>query len=150
MTVKQINGTQAVDIDILEEIIGYPLRRAQAFVYADYAKTVGEMGVRPAQFAALVIINSNPGLTQSALAAVMGIDRSAVVSLIDGLEEQRLAVRVPSASDRRSYSIMITVNGRESLEKLKNLVIEQDRRVSANLTEDERKELISLLCKLYG
>lgn len=156
MTIKRINSNLAeaqedsIDIDMLEEIIGYPLRRAQAFVYADYAKTVGELGIRPAQFAAMVIINNNPGLTQSALASVMGIDRSAVVSLIDVLEEQRLVARIPSVSDRRSYSIMITVKGRDKLEKIKAQVIEQDKRISASLTEEERKELIRLLTKLYA
>ena len=141
--------SQPIDIDFLDRIIGYSLRRAQAAVYADYARTVGGLGVRPAQFAALVIINANPGLTQSALAACMGIDRSAAVGLIDFLENGGWVARVPSPTDRRSYSIMITVPGQEMLERLKALVADSDARLTSRLSDQEREVLLDLLRRLY-
>lgn len=139
----------AVDLDFLDTIIGYSMRRAQAAIYADYARTVGEAGIRPAQFAAMVIIAANPGLTQSALAATMGIDRSAAVGLIDGLEAGKWVERVPSPSDRRSYSIMITEIGRAMLARLKQLVRDHDQRVGAHLSPAERAMLMELLHRLY-
>jgi DNA-binding MarR family transcriptional regulator len=139
----------AVDLEFLETIIGYSMRRAQATIYADYARTVGEVGIRPAQFAAMVIIAANPGLTQSALAATMGIDRSAAVGLIDGLEAGQWVERVPSSSDRRSYSIMITEIGRTMLARLKQLVREHDQRMGERLSPAERAMLMELLHRLY-
>jgi DNA-binding MarR family transcriptional regulator len=138
-----------VTLDFLDTIVGYTLRRAQTAVYTDYAQTVDALGVRPAQFAAMVIITANPGLTQSALSAVMGIDRSAAVSLIDFLEGEGWAERVPSPTDRRSYSIMITEAGRAVLERLKDLVAQSDRRVTAGLSAAERAVLMDLLRRMY-
>lgn len=138
-----------VDVEFLDTIIGYSLRRAQAAIYADYTRTVGGVGIRPAQFAAMVIIAANPGLTQSALAQTMGIDRSAAVGLIDALEGGGWVERVPSPSDRRSYSIMITDSGRTMLARLKQLVREHEQRVSAPLSPAERALLMEFLRRLY-
>ncbi|WP_448191310.1 MarR family winged helix-turn-helix transcriptional regulator [Azospirillum sp. sgz301742] len=138
-----------VDVDMLEDIVGYPLRRAQTAIYQDYQRAMAEHGIRPAQFAVLVIAGKSPGLTQSALAEAMGIDRSGSALLIDALEKKGLVARIPSATDRRSYAIMLTVRGQGVLDRMKELVHEHDRRVCARLTPEERTTLIALLKRLY-
>ena len=75
-----------MELDILDDIVGYRLRRAQVVVYQDYVRTVGSLDIRPSQFAAMTIIGANPGLSQTTLASTMGIDRSGAVILIDALE----------------------------------------------------------------
>lgn len=134
---------------ILGDIVGYALRRAQFAVYQDYARTIGDLDVRPAQFAALALIDANPGLSQTALAAAMGIDRSGAVILIDALEARQLAVRLPSPTDRRTYAIMLTPTGQEMLAKLIERVIDHDRRMTAALSQEERLHLIGMLRRLY-
>ncbi|CAA7626760.1 MarR family transcriptional regulator [Candidatus Terasakiella magnetica] len=138
-----------VELDLLDDIVGYRLRRAQVVVYQDYLRTVGSQDIRPSQFAALTIIASNPGLSQTALATTMGIDRSGAVILIDALEDKGLAMRVPSPVDRRTHAIMLTAQGQATLVRLKELVTEHDRRVTAMLSEDERVQLNTLLLRLY-
>jgi DNA-binding MarR family transcriptional regulator len=138
-----------LDLDILDDIVGYRLRRAQVVVYQDYVRTVGSMDIRPAQFAALTIICSNPGLSQTTLAATMGIDRSGAVILIDALEGKGLASRVPSPTDRRTYAIMLTEAGHKTLTRLKELVAEHDQRVTSALSPEERVQLNDLLLRLY-
>jgi len=140
---------EGVDIEFLGEVIGYPLRRAQVAVFTDYARTVGELDIRPAQFSALVVIGANQGLTQSAIAATLGIDRSATVGLLDSLEERGLLVRVPSQVDRRSNAIVLTAAGHDMLEAVKQKVREHDRRMTSGMTADERATLLRLLHKLY-
>lgn len=139
----------AVDYDMLNDIIGFALRRAQFLVYQDYARSVGELDLRPPQFAAMVIINANSGMSQTALANSMGIDRSAAVILIDALEKRGLAVRVPSTVDRRTHSILLTPDGEALLAKLKAVVAEHDARITAPLSADERETLVSLLRRIY-
>ncbi len=136
-------------LDMLDDIIGYRLRRAQVLVYQDYVRTVGSMDIRPAQFAALTIIGANPGLSQTTLATTMGIDRSGAVILIDALEEKGLAARVPSPVDRRTYAIMLSDKGQTTLTRLKQLVMEHDNRITSGLSPDERTQLNSLLLRLY-
>lgn len=134
---------------ILGDIVGYALRRAQFSVYQDYARTIGDLDVRPAQFAAMALIDANPGLSQTALAAAMGIDRSGAVTLIDALEDRGLAVRMPSRTDRRTYAIMLTAAGQSLLARLVERVTEHDRRMTAGLSAEERLHLIDMLRRLY-
>ncbi len=141
--------TTGLALDMLDDIVGYRLRRAQVVVYQDYVRTVGSMDIRPSQFAALTIIGANPGLSQTTLATTMGIDRSGAVILIDALEGKKLATRVPSPVDRRTYAIVLTELGQTTLARLKELVVEHDRRVTACLSDAEREQLNSLLLRLY-
>ena len=138
-----------IGLDVLDDIVGYRLRRAQVVVYQDYVRTVGSMDIRPSQFAAMTIIGANPGLSQTTLATTMGIDRSGAVILIDALEEKRLAQRVPSPVDRRTYAIMLTPEGQTALAKLKQLVTQHDDRVTGMLSAGERVLLNKLLQRLY-
>lgn len=141
--------TTGLALDMLDDIVGYRLRRAQVVVYQDYVRTVSSLDIRPSQFAALTIIGANPGLSQTTLATTMGIDRSGAVILIDALEDKGLAARVPSPVDRRTYAIMLTEAGQVTLARLKELVGEHDRRVTACLSESERAQLNDLLLRLY-
>lgn len=146
------NGLAAPQIKepaIFREIVGYALRRAQFAIYQDYARTIGELDVRPAQFAALAIIAANPGLSQTALATMMGIDRSGAVTLIDALEGRNLAARLPSQVDRRTYAIMLTAAGQTMLAQLTERVREHDERMTAALTKAEKAQLIGMLRRLY-
>ena len=83
------------------------------------------------------------------MATTMGIDRSGAVILIDALEDKGLAARVPSPVDRRTYAIMLTEQGQVTLARLKELVGEHDRRVTACLSQAEREQLNDLLLRLY-
>ncbi|MBI3444866.1 MAG: MarR family transcriptional regulator [Magnetospirillum sp.] len=138
-----------IELDILDDIVGYRLRRAQVVVYQDYARTVASVDIRPSQFAAMTIIGANPGLSQTMLATTMGIDRSGAVILIDALEDKGLAMRVPSPVDRRTYAIMLSDAGQTLLARLKELVAEHDIRVTARLSPAERNQLNELLLRIY-
>ncbi|EME69655.1 MarR family transcriptional regulator [Paramagnetospirillum caucaseum] len=139
-----------MELDILDDIVGYRLRRAQVVVYQDYVRAVGSLDIRPSQFAAMTIIGANPGLSQTTLAATMGIDRSGAVILIDALEGKGLASRVPSPVDRRTYAIMLTDAGQKTLAELKRRVAEHEMRITSHFTEEERVLLRDLLYRLYN
>ncbi len=143
------NASSGMALDILDDIVGYRLRRAQVVIYQDYVRTVGSLDIRPSQFAAMTIIGANPGLSQTTLAATMGIDRSGAVILIDALEGRSLANRIPSPTDRRTYAIMLTAKGEETLAELKRRVTEHELRVTSQLSDAERLQLRELLRRIY-
>lgn len=138
---------EGINYDILEELIGYAVRRAQLSIYEDFAASVGAEGLTPQRFSSLVIIGSNPGISQTRLAEVMGIARSGVVSIIDSFEESGLLARQDSG-DRRSYNLHLTREGERQLKKYKNAVRQHDERIAQQLSEDERQQLRALLGKL--
>jgi DNA-binding MarR family transcriptional regulator len=138
---------EGIDYDVLDELIGYAVRRAQLSIYEDFAASLGADGITPQRFSALVIIGSNPGISQSRLAEVMGIARSGVVSIIDEFEKAGLVERQDSG-DRRSYNLRLTKEGQKQLRKYKNAVKEHDDRIARQLTMAERQRLRELLGRI--
>ncbi len=139
-----------VDYDILPSLVGYNLRRAQIAVFAKFATAVAEHQLTPGQFGVLTLIGANPGLTQSALAKAVGIERSTMVAVIDGLQRAGLVERRPSPIDRRSYALALTGAGQKISEVLKNLVVDHENRVLSGFSDSERDTLIALLQRFVG
>ena len=144
----EIQTEEPLDFGILPELIGYNLRRAQVNIFADFARTMAGVQITPGQFGVLSLIGANPGLTQSALARAVGIERSTMVAVIDSLQARGLVERRPSPVDRRSNALILTDAGRALLDKLIPLVRGHERRLAAKLSADDKDRLIALLIKL--
>ena len=66
--------------------MGYHLRHAQINFFNDFENSMGGVQITLGQFGVITLIAANPGLTQSALARAVGIERSTMVAVIDVLE----------------------------------------------------------------
>lgn len=141
---------EAADLDLgmLTSLSGYLVRRVQLAVWQDFLRGFAGTGITPAQFSALVVIGANPGVIQTALANALAIERSAMVPLIDHLEELGLAIRVPSTTDRRSRALHLTARGTAVLRDLERRVREHEARVTGALTPAEHETLLGLLRKM--
>ncbi len=129
----------------LGELLGYHLRRAQAAVFADFMRSMAQDRITPGQFGVLVLIESNPGLNQSALARALGIERSTMVAVIDGLEARKLVARQGSVSDRRAKVLSLTERGKALLADVAPKVRRHEKRIAADLNSQEVAALIALL-----
>jgi DNA-binding MarR family transcriptional regulator len=136
-----------INYGVLDDLIGYAVRRAQLSIYVDFDQSLAAEDMSPQRFSSLVIIESNPGISQTRLAEVMGIARSGVVSIIDRFEKNGLVERQASG-DRRSYNLQLTKEGQARLRKYKKTVLEHDNRIASGLTDAEKDQLRSLLRKL--
>jgi DNA-binding MarR family transcriptional regulator len=137
---------KAPALGVLPGLIGYQLRLAQRAIFADFAETVGEIGISPGLFGILVVIGENPGLTQQALANAAHLDRSTVVTVIDKLEDRGLVER--RAADRRSNGLFLANKGATLLRALNRKVARHERRVVENLSLRERAQLVALLQRI--
>ena len=131
----------------LAGLLGYRLRLAQQAVFRDYASSVGE--VSPGRVGILLLVEANPGVTQSRLARAVHLDRSTMVGVIDKLEERGLIER-KRGEDRRTNGLWLTRAGRALLARMKERIEQHERRFAARLTPAERAQLIALLEKLAG
>lgn len=145
-TVKRSAVRKAPALGMLPGLIGYQLRLAQRAIFADFADAVDGAGISPGLFGILVIVDSNSGLTQQALADAAHLDRSTVVSVIDKLEHRQLVERRPA--DRRSNGLFLTDAGIRLLRRLRRKVAQHERRVVQNLSERERGQLVALLQRI--
>jgi DNA-binding MarR family transcriptional regulator len=129
----------------LAGLLGYRLRLAQQAVFRDYASSVGE--VSPGRVGILLLVEANPGVTQSRLARAVHLDRSTMVGVIDMLEERGLIER-RRGEDRRTNGLWLTRAGGGLITRMKKRIELHEQRVAARLTGAERAQLIALLEKL--
>ena len=134
-----------IDLGPLPELIGYVLRRAQLVVFQDFFAAFAPFDIRPAQFAVLTVIARNPGLTQSQVAAALGIKRTNFVGLLNALETRGLAERRQAARDRRSYALYLTAQGAALMRRLKPVLKAHESRMVAKVGVDGRETLLALL-----
>ena len=139
-----------VNLGQLPELLGYQLRRAQLSMFQSFAESMSEYRISPGQFGVLTIISENPGLNQTRLAGALGIDRSTMVAVLDGLEERGLMERTPSPTDRRSHALLLTSAGKTLLAKVRPALEAHERRIAEPLTDKERATLLSLLRRVNG
>lgn len=135
----------ALDLGPLPRLTGYALRRAQMAVFEDFIATLAGLDLRPAQYSVLLVLERNPGSTQTAVASALGIQRANFVSLLDGLERKGLARRAPSSTDRRSHALALTSQGRDVLERAHQLVAEHDARMLAQVGIGRWNEVLDVL-----
>jgi DNA-binding MarR family transcriptional regulator len=136
-----------LDHGILPGLVGYQLRLAQLTVFRDFERTVGDMGVSPGRVGVLVLVNGNPGITQSRLAEAVGLDRSTLVPVLDDLERRGLVERRRGA-DRRTNGLWLTLSGKRLLASVKRRILAHERRLMSGMSERERDQLVALLKKL--
>jgi len=139
-----------VDYGVLDQLLGYSVRRAQIVMYEDFIASLAPWQVTPPRFSALVIISRNAGLKLTELANILGIARSGAVALIDSLEGLGHVERRPSPTDRRALGLFMTPKGEQDLLKITEAVMAHDRRAAGSLTADEFVQLNQLLAKVMS
>jgi DNA-binding MarR family transcriptional regulator len=148
--VAPIERVPGVDYDVLDELLGYALRRAQVAMFLSFHETTRGLQMTPPRFTALVVIGANPGLNQSTLGEVLGIARSGAMLLADWMVGRGLVERRHRLDDGRAWGLHLTRRGAQLVEKMKAAVLAEDRRRAAGLRTAERRELLRLLEKLAG
>jgi DNA-binding MarR family transcriptional regulator len=143
---KGANGA-ALKPGMLPGLLGYRLRLAQQALFRDFAATVAELS--PGRVGILLLIEANPGVTQSRLAQAVSLERSTMVGVLHTLEARGLVERRRGA-DRRTNGLWLTPLGRSLVSRLKRRIQLHERRVAARLSAEEREQLLALLAKLTG
>ena len=139
-----------IDYGVLDELMGYSVRRAQIVMYEDFIASLASWQVTPPRFSALVIIARNPGLKLTELARILGIARSGAVALIDSLADMAYVERRPSPTDRRALGLFLTSQGRVDLPHIIDAVKAHDQRATQPLSPQEFAQLQELLARLMS
>ena len=142
---KRVPG---LDYDVLDDLLGYSLRRAQLAMFASFDEATRGKHLTPPRFTALVVIGANPGLSQTVLGRVLGIARSGAMLMTDLLEARGLVERRRRPNDGRAWGLHLTRRGEQFVGTMKRRVLELDFRKASLLTRTERRELQRLLEKL--
>lgn len=104
-------------------------------------------GLPTGSLTVLSLIAANPHSSQAALAKRAGINKSALVGIVDQLEAKGLAARDRSEVDRRRNTLTVTKDGLEAMERLHAAVAEIEAPIAEALGAAELTALIALLEK---
>src|SRR5215469_1784712 len=149
MAKKRAQGNKSAPaFGLLPDLIGYHVRRAQLAIYQDFAVTMDGAELTPGQFGVLALIDANPGLSQTRLGEILGIDRSTVVGVIDKLETRGLVERAAHPQDRRAHALRLSPSGAKRFNELARRVRSHENRIARRLSAPERALLIGLLQRI--
>ena len=147
-TLVPIPRVAGLDYDVLDELLGYAIRRAQVAMFLAFHQATRGLEITPPRFTALVIVGANPGISQTTLGNVLGIARSGAMALTDWFESRELVERRPNPGDGRAWGLRLTRRGERVVARMKRSVAAEDQRRAAVLRPPERKQLLRLLNKL--
>ncbi len=120
-------GVAVLRLGQLEHYLGFHLRLAQEASFQAFARRTGRADLRPGRFAILALIEANPGVSQTALSAAAGRDKSTLTPALADLERRGLIRRDRMPRDRRSYALSLTEPGRAVLRELARHAAAHDR-----------------------
>jgi MarR family transcriptional regulator, lower aerobic nicotinate degradation pathway regulator len=139
-----VAARSSTDIDVTE-FAGELFFRLWRASHTRTAETLKTIDLTTATFGVLNVLGARDGAIQQQLSADMGIDPSAMVTLIDELESRGLAERRRRPGDRRAWEVAITPKGRRTLERAKRLATQVEDEVLGALSAAERGQLLTLL-----
>jgi len=145
---SSIARVPGIDYAELDTMFGYALKRAQVAAFEAFSRATSVARITPPRFTALVILQTNPGISQSVLGDVLGTARSGAMLLTDWLEGRGLAERRHRPDDGRAWGLYLTAKGERVLEKMRRSVRLHDQRFAARLPKRERERLLKLLEQL--
>jgi MarR family transcriptional regulator, lower aerobic nicotinate degradation pathway regulator len=134
----------STDIEVAE-FAGQLFFRLWRASHTRTAQSLGSIGLSPALFAVLNVLGARDGTIQQQLSTDMGMDPSAMVKLINELEEAGFAERRRRPNDRRAWEVTITPKGRRTLQRAKRLASDVEDEVLAGLNTADRRQLMTLL-----
>jgi DNA-binding MarR family transcriptional regulator len=142
------NRPAALTMDAVYTKPGYLFRRMQQIAVAIFMEECREFDLTPVQYAALVAIQTHPGIDATRLSAVIAFDRSTLGSVIERLQAKGLIERAASAADKRVKLLTITKAGAALLRDIVPAVERAQVRMLQPLKATDRKALMALLSQL--
>jgi DNA-binding MarR family transcriptional regulator len=129
----------------LIEMPGHLIRRLHQISFALFLEEAKAFDVTPVQYAALVAINSNPGIDQTTLCNVIAFDRTTIGGVVGRLQRKKLITRVNGAHDRRTKALHITPAGRRLIRDIEPAVQATQRLILKPLKARERGAFTQML-----
>jgi len=94
------------------------------------------------------VSRKSSGMSQTELARVLGLSKTATGDFIKALQQKGFVTRVPDRQDQRAYLVQLTRSGRTILNKIAGVVTRMNAEVFRNFTLEELDQFASYLKKM--
>lgn len=127
---------------------GFLLRRAHQISTAVFEDECRSVGLTPAQFGVLTVLQASPGLDQSSLARALGFDKVTALRVLRGLEARGLAIRSRTAGNKRSFSVALSPEGEKLLKQSQKPAERAYKRLMMPLSNEQQAQFMPMLMAL--
>ncbi|MBM7646553.1 DNA-binding MarR family transcriptional regulator [Scopulibacillus daqui] len=129
----------------LDVSIGYPTvltgRRIVHFLYSHLRL----YDITPEQWTILRYLGGQDGITQKELSQKSGKDQATVTRILDILDRKELIVRQSNASDRRSFLVYLTEEGKALRDTIEPIMQEIYEKVFNGIPEEKLEIFLEVL-----
>ena len=108
------------------------------------------LGITPAQARILIALHFHGPLNQQSLALHTDVDPSTLVSTLDVMEREGMALRDKKPGDRRAHLVSLTERGESQVPRLFALWDTVEEELTRNMDETERKAFLTMVQQLIG
>lgn len=144
------NKAEGLDWGLLAGSVGPRVRLLRNALTSRSIAVSAPHGLPTGSLTVLSLVAANPGSSQTALANRAGLNKSALVGIIDQLEQRGLIARDRSATDRRRYGVTVTAEGQQVMRRLFAAVDSEEGPIREALGAAEMATLLALLDKAIG
>ena len=118
------------------------LHRAGQCAAEVFQTELGSGDVTPRQYAVLVTVSQNEGLSQTHLVERTGIDRSTLADIVRRMLKKGLLQRRRTREDARAYAVKLTEEGWRVLKSVDPLARKVDEKILSSLPASQREKLL--------
>ncbi|WP_328903469.1 MarR family transcriptional regulator [Streptomyces sp. NBC_00441] len=129
------------------ERLGLDIKRAEQALMAAKSAALKDAGLTVAQYAALLALSDNPGISGAALARACLVTPQAMAGVLKHLEERGLIARSAHPYHQKMLETRLTEEGTETLRHADERAVRIERRIADALTPGERDTLRDLLAR---
>jgi DNA-binding MarR family transcriptional regulator len=124
------------------------LHRANQCASDVFAAEMANSDMTPRQYAVLVTVAGNEGLSQTGLVERTGIDRSTLADIVRRMLKKGLLQRRRTREDARAYAVRLTEEGRRAMKAAETGARRADERILAALPARQREQMLDDLSTL--
>ncbi len=129
-----------------------PLAQALTTVTKRYlyglSKSLLHLSIDRYHYVLVLIDTHHEALSQKALAELLHIDKSYLVSMLDYLGENGYIIREKNPNDRREQLIRLTAKAKTDLPVIKRAIEELNNRALKNVNDEEKIIFMEVLCSI--
>lgn len=133
-----------------DPVIGLYLYMAGGWLSRSMGRGSRFAAIRPASIGIPALLKAHPGLSQTELADLMGIERMTAGMQVASCIRAGLVRRERSGEDRRKYRLYVTAKGEANLRRIAALIPLHEQYLFGRLSRAERTSLYRLLRKLIN
>jgi DNA-binding MarR family transcriptional regulator len=131
-----------------DQRLGSHLKRVEQELQAAKSAAVKPAGLTVPQYAALFVLDEQPGISAAELARRCQVTPQTMTTILRNLESAGLIERTPHALHRHVIETRPTTSGRTALDQADKRAAGVERRLAAAFTEEEAETLRKLLARV--